>query len=223
MGVEELRVLRPDDDVGVAHEVQSAAAADAVHRADDGLVHLLHQPGDREPHVTHGAGPRLLDVDAGAEELLTRRREDRDPHVVVVPEVGPDRLHLIAHLDVERVAGMCPVQRDVRDPILLLVDRFGEGQSPQVLDRHRCPRLSRSDRRETAVDVDRLHGDRAGSVRGQEQHQRHDLFRIDEAAHRDLGDPERPRLFRRLAGVAGELAHAVLDHVGEHEARDRSR
>ena len=128
---------------------------------------------------------RLLHVDAGAEELLPRRREDRDPRVVVIPEVGPDRLHLVAHLHVERVARVLPVQRDVRDPVPLLVDRLDEGQirrGSRSVSSVLLVAMLRSDRREAAVDVDRLHRDRAGTVRAQEQHERHDLLGIDEPA-----------------------------------------
>ena len=38
--------------------------------------------------MAHGAGPRLLDVDAGAEELLARRGDDRHPGVAILTSAG---------------------------------------------------------------------------------------------------------------------------------------
>jgi len=88
----ELRVLLHDDDVGSQHQLEAAAAGDAVHRRDERLVEIARvveaaEAGGAPVGVGLLAGGGALEVPAGAEEALAGAGEDSDAQRRVVTEL----------------------------------------------------------------------------------------------------------------------------------------
>ena len=114
--------LGGEDDVAGQRDLQAAAAADAVHGRDDGLVEagkLLQAPEAAHAVVAvHGvAARRRLEVPAGAEELLARPREDRHAEVGVVAEGAEGLAHDAGGGEVHGV-GLGAVEGDLEDVAL---------------------------------------------------------------------------------------------------------
>jgi len=121
VGVEELCVLRGDDDVGVGHQVPAAADAKAVHRADEWLVDRLHHVGPGAVDVVAvglAQGPglfrALVDIHAGAESLAVRG-DDHHPLLGVVTVLRQNLQQFSRRFRADCVHALRPVQRHADD------------------------------------------------------------------------------------------------------------
>ena len=120
--VEEGRVRRADDDVGLVDEVERARGAHALHGADDRLPDLLPLRAQQlagvlvVPHVV-GLAVLLLDVEPGAERPVAggAQHDGVDRRIVLDPP--PRGADLLAHLPVEGVQRVRPVERDRGDAV----------------------------------------------------------------------------------------------------------
>ncbi len=122
--VEERRVARAEDDVGLVDEVLAAAGAHAVHGGDDGLPALVMLRAEARagilvvPDVAVGPPRALLDVDAGAERALAGGAKHDGMDRVRIADGRPRLRHLLRHLLVEGVQLLGAIQRDRRDGIV---------------------------------------------------------------------------------------------------------
>ena len=118
VGIDERRVRRCQDDVGVGDEVEPASGADAVHGRDHRLPDLVVPC--REPELGVSRPARLLaqrllvatevhDVDPGLERAPVACVHDH-PDLRVVVQLAPRGLELAEHRGVHRVAGVGPVE-----------------------------------------------------------------------------------------------------------------
>ena len=121
--VEDCGVLGRDHDVGVGHEVQSAAGADPVDRSDHRFGHAAVPGGHAQLGVAglaRAAPQRLLvprqlgHVEAGLERRSVPGGHDRR-NVPVGLQLGPCRVEVEEHLRVDGVALLGPVELQPRD------------------------------------------------------------------------------------------------------------
>src|SRR5262249_56256558 len=95
----------------------------------------------------------LLQVTAGAERLVPRAGDDRNPQGGIVAKIQPGLRQQPERLEVQRVTALGPVDRDERDTALLLVDDrrhvtpwerpAGTGRPCQSIGLISCPRVPR--------------------------------------------------------------------------------
>jgi hypothetical protein len=118
--IEERRVVGTDDDVGLVQEVEGACGADALHRTDDRLPHLLPLRAEQlarvlvVPHVERLAVV-LADIEAGAERAVTCGAQHNGVHAAVVLircHASRTSLHIVRLSALRTVRA---VQRDGRD------------------------------------------------------------------------------------------------------------
>ncbi len=118
-GQREGGVFGGDDDVGRDHDLEAAAEGEAVDRGDHRLVEAgqflqAAEAADAIVGIGRFAFGRGLQVPAGAEEFLARRREDGDAQFRIVAEGGEDIAHDAAGCGVDGI-GLGPVDGDFED------------------------------------------------------------------------------------------------------------
>ena len=123
-------MLRRDDDVRLAQQVEGATAGHAVDRGDDRLPQLLAARSDELARVVVGVRVEeelllrhrdLATVDPRAERLVASGGEHDRPHVVVDLDRLPHVTELALHGLVERIVALRPVQRDDSDMVAFFV------------------------------------------------------------------------------------------------------
>jgi hypothetical protein len=112
MRLEERRVIRRDDELGIAEQIERSTARHPVHRHDHRLPQIaLLRAGQASDVIHHErqnalarrvagqrlAAPRLGNVKPGAERPLPSPGEHDDTHRFVPTEVGPQLAQLELH------------------------------------------------------------------------------------------------------------------------------
>jgi hypothetical protein len=131
----EHRPVRGDAHVARERRLQPARQRPPVDRRDDRFVDPVQPAGEPvEPELGHlaqvgGCGldelrrDVRLEIRAGAERV-SGPGQDRDVNFVVVAEVRPRVDHQPVDVGVDRVLGLGAVDRQVRDPVALLVQQL---------------------------------------------------------------------------------------------------
>jgi hypothetical protein len=106
-------MLLHDDDVGAEHDLEAAAAGDAVDRRDDRLVEIARiieaaEAADTPVLIGFLAGGRGLQVPSRAEELFAGAGDDRDAQRRIIAERREHVVETTARREIDRI-GLGPI------------------------------------------------------------------------------------------------------------------
>src|ERR1022692_429491 len=109
----EARMLFHDDDVGAEHELEAAAAGDAVDRRNDRLVQVARiieaaEAPDTPILIGFFAGGRGFKIPSRGKKLLSGPRKDRDTQRGVIAERREYVVETAARRQIDRV-GLGPI------------------------------------------------------------------------------------------------------------------
>ena len=130
-GQREGGMLRRDDEIARDHDFEAAAEGQTVDRGDHRLVEtgeFLEAAESAHAIIAVGrlAFRRRLQIPAGAEEFLPRRREDRHAQLGIVAEASEDIAHDAARCGIDGI-GLGPVDGDFEDGAAALGADGGHG------------------------------------------------------------------------------------------------
>ena len=121
LGQRELRMVLGHDDVAAEHDLEPAAAGDAVDRGDDGLVEIARMVEPAETAaapvgVRRLALRRRLQVPARAEKFVARACDNGDAQRGIIAETFHDLVQPQTGLEIDRI-GLRPVDGDFENAV----------------------------------------------------------------------------------------------------------